>query len=201
MSHHAPKTLNDMDTAVLGEKAWPLWRGLMLAAVIGLILAAVATPFSSGGWKRLGFAYIIGFCFALAIALGCFFFVLSTTVFRAGWCVAFRRVPETIAATIPTMGALAIPILIMAFFSDAGNFIYPWSQEGILEEGKRLVEHKPEVKDFGSDQKPEDKAARHWTHTYEHWYGLDHATPYFVYKKKIGQVHWYTPLFLSLIHI
>ena len=145
-----------MDTAVLGEKAWPLWRSLMIAAVVGIILAAVATPFVDGGWKRLGFAYLIGYAFALSIALGCFFFVLVTTVFRAGWCVAFRRVPETIAASMPTMGVLAVPVLVMAFLSGADSFIYPWSQSGIHAEGKRLVEHSPEVKDFGSPQKGHD---------------------------------------------
>ncbi|MEM7626159.1 MAG: hypothetical protein AAF333_11235 [Planctomycetota bacterium] len=152
MSHHAPKTLTEMDTAVLGEKAWPLFYKLIVAALAGLIVAAIAAPFTEGGWKRLGFAYLIGYAFALAIALGCFFFVIITTLFRAGWCVAFRRVPETIAASMPTMGVLAVPVLIMAFLSGADSYIYPWSQAGIHKEGKHLVEHSPEVKDFGGGE-------------------------------------------------
>lgn len=163
MSHHAPKTLNDMDKAVLGEKAWPLFRVLMIAALIGIIVAAVATalPMTAGGWKRLGFAYLIAYAFALSITLGCFFFVIITTVFRAGWCVSFRRVPETIAACMPTMGVLAVPVLIMACLGGADSYIFPWAQDGIHAAGKELAYKDPSVANFATpdSEKHEEEPA------------------------------------------
>ncbi|MEM9883647.1 MAG: hypothetical protein AAF800_12095 [Planctomycetota bacterium] len=143
MSHHAPKHLTERDTAVLGEAVWPLRRNLWIIGGVALLLAVVAAalPVFEGGWQRLGFAYLIAFCYALAIALGCLFFVLITTLFRAGWCTAFRRLPETIAASMPTLGMLAIPILVMAFVGSPNGYVYPWSQDGIHAYGKKMAAH------------------------------------------------------------
>ncbi|MEM8737712.1 MAG: hypothetical protein AAGG38_04440 [Planctomycetota bacterium] len=159
MSHPAPNALNEMDTAVLGESVWPLRRTLLIVGGAGLLLAVLATalPLFDGGWKRLGFAYLIAYAFALAITLGSLFFVLITTLFRAGWCVAFRRVPEVLAANMPTMGGLAVPVLVMAYFGGADSFIYPWSQDGIHKAGKAIANHNENLKDFGG-QGAEDTA-------------------------------------------
>lgn len=149
-----------MDKAVLGAKAWPLRRNFWVAALAALLVAVVAAPLVDGGWKRLGFAYIIGYAFALAITLGSLFFVLITTLFRAGWCVAFRRVPETLAANMPTLGVLSIPILVMAFLSGADSYIYPWSQEGIHAEGKKIAAHNDRDADHGDGHGDDDAHGR-----------------------------------------
>jgi len=138
VSHHAPKQLTDVDKAVLGEKAWPWYRNLIIVGLIAIIVAVVAAAFLKD-WERLGFAYLIGYAFALSITLGCLFFVIITTLFRAGWCVAFRRVPETIAANMPVMGVLSIPILITVMLNNGA--LYPWAQKGIHAEGKKLAEY------------------------------------------------------------
>ncbi len=143
MSHHERKQLTDADKAVLGEKAWPLYRLLMIGALVGLIVAvlAVALPITRGGWDRFGFAYLIAYAFALSIALGCQFFVIITTIFRAGWCVAFRRVPETVAASMPTMAVLSVPLLVFAL---AGNgSLWPWTHDGIHAYGRAMIAHSP----------------------------------------------------------
>ncbi len=145
MSAHPPKQLNDMDKAVLGDKAWPLRRTLLVAGLAALLIAALAAPFSTGGWERLGFAYLIGYAFALAITLGSLFFVIATTLFRAGWCVAFRRVPETLAANMPIMGVLAIPILLIVLMNDGS--LYPWANQGIHDAGKKIANHNVYVED------------------------------------------------------
>ena len=139
MAHHAPNVLSDKDKASLGEKVWPLYTKLMIAALVGLIVMLVSAPLSGGGWDRLGFAYLIAYAFALSITLGSLAFVIITTVFRAGWCVAFRRLPETLAANMPTLGVLSIPVIIFAI---AGNgSLYPWTAEGIHEAGREMLEH------------------------------------------------------------
>lgn len=140
-----------MDTVVLGDRAWPWRRNLLIAGGVGLLLAVLASTMVEGGFRRLGFAYLIAFSFALAIALGSLFFVIITTLFRAGWCVAFRRVPETLAVNMPTVGVLAIPVLIMAFFGGADSYIYPWSQDGIFAEGKKQAEHNERDADHGGE--------------------------------------------------
>ena len=139
LAHHAPKQLTDTDKAVLGDQVWPLWTTLLIAALVGLIVAVVAAPFSGGGWDRLGFAYLTAYAFALSITLGCLFFVIVTTVFRAGWCVAFRRVPETVAASMPTFFVLAIPLLVLALVGNGS--LYPWTAEGIHETGHAMISH------------------------------------------------------------
>lgn len=141
-----------MDKAVLGsEKVWPLRRNLLLFGGIALLIAVVASAlpetFFFGGWKRFGFAYLIGYAFALSIALGCLFFVIITTLFRAGWCVAFRRVPETIAASMPIMGALAVPLLVVVIMNNGS--LYPWANKGIHDAGKKIANHNTNVEDYG----------------------------------------------------
>ncbi|MEM9914902.1 MAG: hypothetical protein AAF911_08075 [Planctomycetota bacterium] len=170
MSAHPPKELNDMDKAVLGDKAWPLRRNLLVLGIVMLLLAlassALPQTFFFGGWDRLGFAYLIGYAFALAITLGSLFFVLVTTVFRAGWCVAFRRVPENIAANMPIMGILALPILALVLQNDGS--LYPWAggkdshtNLTIYETGKKIASHNEDLikKAAGYDEaeaEPED---------------------------------------------
>ncbi|MEM1107723.1 MAG: hypothetical protein AAGH99_03440 [Planctomycetota bacterium] len=125
MSAHPPKELQEVDKAVLGEKSWTLRRNLLIAGLAGLLIALIATPFSTHTWDRFAFAYLVAFCFALAITLGSLFFVMVTTVFRAGWCVVFRRIPENLAANMPTIGILSIPILITVLLNNGS--LYPWT--------------------------------------------------------------------------
>ena len=139
MSHHAPKQLNDIDKAVLGDRVWPLWTKLMIGALVGLIVAVIVLPFSHGGWDRFGFAYLIAYAFALSITLGCLFFVIITTIFRAGWCVAFRRVPETAAANMPTLGVLALPLVVFALIGNGS--LWPWTAAGVHEVGEAMISH------------------------------------------------------------
>lgn len=167
MSAHPPKQLNDMDKAVLGsEKVWPLRRNLLLVGGIALLVAVIGAALPetafTGGWKRLGFAYLIGYAFALSITLGSLFFVLSTTLFRAGWCVAFRRVPENLAANMPTMGVLAIPIFIIVLFTNNGA-LYPWANDGIHKAGKAIANHNADanIEDFGGMGEHEDPGEAH----------------------------------------
>ena len=130
MAHHAhapTDALTEQDTAVLGRRAWPWIRNLLLTAVacIGVALL-LALLFGERGIQRFGFAYLIGYAFCFAAVLGCLFFTIITTLFRAGWCVTVRRLAEVFAATVPTMALLFLPILL--YVASWSGVLYPWAQ-------------------------------------------------------------------------
>ncbi len=128
MSTHAAKHLTDVDKIVLGEKAWPVWRALLVIGGVSLILALVYCLLipGAGGASRFMFAYLIAFAFALVITLGNLFFIIATSLFHAGWHTAFRRVPETFAANMPRLGVLFIPIVIFTLLGGKPG-LYPWA--------------------------------------------------------------------------
>ena len=126
MAHHAP-ALTAEDTAILGRRAWPWMRNLLItgAACLGLALL-LALLFGERGIQRFGFAYLIGYALSMAVVLGCLFFTVITTLFRAGWCVTVRRLAESFAATMPTMALLFVPILL--YVASWQGALYPWAQ-------------------------------------------------------------------------
>lgn len=98
----------------LGAGAERLWRvaaGVGVAAVaVSLVLAAV----TAGGFKRLAFAYLTSYAWALSLALGALFFVILQHLTRAGWSVVVRRLAEGVAATLPYWAVLVLPVLASA---------------------------------------------------------------------------------------
>ena len=141
MSHHPPQPLTDVDKAVLGAKADRPWLLLTAGGAVAIIVAFALSFLDRehGGGSRFAFAYTVGFAFALAITLGNLFFVIITTLFRAGWCAAVRRVAEVYAANIVTLIALFIPVLACTLFTDGA--LYPWTKAGIHAEGKVIANH------------------------------------------------------------
>jgi len=125
VSHHGPKQLTDTDKTPLGAKAWPAIRNLFIVGLVTIILALIYCFATGQGADRFGYAYLVGFAFALAITLGSLFFVVITTLFRAGWCTVFRRVPETLAANMPTLVILFVPIMIFVIVGNGK--LYPWA--------------------------------------------------------------------------
>lgn len=58
------------------------------------------------------FSYLTAYSVFLSMTLGALFFVIIQHLVRAGWSVAIRRIPETLAMNIPLMAILFIPILV-----------------------------------------------------------------------------------------
>ena len=138
MSHHAPRELNDADKAVLGAKVDRPWFFLTIGGLAAIVIALVISLPTEHGVARFAFAYTVGFAFAMAITLGNLFFVIITTLFRAGWCAAVRRVAECYAANILTLAVLFIPVLVSVF---TPGTLYPWTTPGIHKEGKKIAYH------------------------------------------------------------
>lgn len=113
------------DRLELGEKAWPLTRTGLIFAIAGLGACLLLGAFGGGGIRPFYFAYLTGICFWLSIAIASLFFVLMQFLTRAGWSVAVRRVAESMAATIPVIGVLSLPILV-SVATERGD-LYPWA--------------------------------------------------------------------------
>jgi len=128
---HGHTKLDEADKQPIGAKLWPVFRLLGAAALVGLILLVIGVAFEGGQWKsRFFFAYLIGYIFVVGLSVGMVALVVLTHLFRAGWVVAVRRVPETFAANFWLVGLLGVPLLLAVFDSSAP--LYPWSisQEG-----------------------------------------------------------------------
>lgn len=127
---HGHTQLDEADKQPIGAKLWPLFRMLGAAAIVGLVLLVIGVLFESmqdgGDWVgRFFFAYLIGYTFVVGLTVGSVALVILTHLFRAGWVVAVRRVPETFAANFWFVGVLGLPILVGAMMTDAP--LYPWS--------------------------------------------------------------------------
>lgn len=122
---HGHTQLYEADKQPIGAKLWPTFRLLGAAALIGLVLLIVGVLFDDRSMSRFFFAYLIGYTFVLGLTVGSVALVILTHLFRAGWVVAVRRVPETFAANFWFVGVLGLPVLVAAMMPNAP--LYPWS--------------------------------------------------------------------------
>jgi len=104
-----------------GGVTFPLAAGL--CAIVG-IAVSLAMGYQNG-WAVFFRSYIINFAFITSLALGALFFVLVQHATGAGWSVAVRRMAEVIAASLPWLGLLGLPILIPVVTGMAD--VYPWA--------------------------------------------------------------------------
>lgn len=153
---HGYTQLDEADTQPIGAKLWPMFRLLSAAALVGAVLLVAGVMFSAESMRRFFFAYLIGYSFVLGLSVGSVALVILTHLFRAGWVVAVRRVPETFAANFWIVGLLGLPILVAAMMPTAP--LYSWS--GSLEFAEERL-HKAEA----------------FIHDYEHGghHGEEHA--------------------------
>ena len=125
MAAHAKQPGPAGEKLRLGERARPAFMAAAIVAAVGLALSLVLGYGKDGGLRRFYFAYLFGYAFFLSIALGALFFVLMQHLTRAGWSVTVRRIGEAIAATIPVLGILSVPLLA-AIAAQKGT-PYPWA--------------------------------------------------------------------------
>ena len=120
MAHDHVPALTDTKTTLegLGPKVF------MTSAVVGVlgIVAAVLLGVAQGdGLKHFGFTYLVNFAFFLSISLGALIFLGIQYVTKSSWSVVIRRLAEVMAAVMPLLAVLAIPVLILA------GQIYGWA--------------------------------------------------------------------------
>lgn len=157
---HGHHQLDEADKQPIGAQLWPTFRLLGIGAAIGLVMLVVGVLFQGENWQgRFFYAYLIGYCFILALTIGSVALVILTHLFRAGWVVAVRRVPETFAANFWIVAILSIPILVGAMIPTAP--LYPWSAS-LAEADKRLHAAEKFIHD------------RHHSHEHHGDHGDDH---------------------------
>jgi len=102
-----------------------------IARIVGGIsyaTAAVLGYMAKDQFTRFSFAYLISFAFILSLSLGGLFFVLVQHVTKAGWSVGVRRIAECLAASMPIVGVLALPIILPMALNRSP--LYPHTPDG-----------------------------------------------------------------------
>ncbi len=105
----------------LGETGGRLVRGAALVGAAGLAASAVLGVTAGDGGRGVFFSYLLSFAFFLSLSLGALFFVILQHLTKAGWSVVVRRLAEGVAATLPWMGLLFLPVLL------GMHQLYHWS--------------------------------------------------------------------------
>jgi hypothetical protein len=90
---------------VLGK----LRNGALGLGIVGIVLAILGYVASPEYFFR---AYLVGWLFWLAIALGSLALIMIQHLTAGGWGLAVRRVLEASAWTLPILGILGIPVLL-----------------------------------------------------------------------------------------
>lgn len=106
-----------------------------IAGVVGLVITGVSMVMAP---RRTLFAYLTAYEWAMSLVLGALIFVLVANVMKARWHTVIRRVPESIAATVPLLALLFIPIAIGV------NQLYLWAAPppDLDTHMQHLLEHK-----------------------------------------------------------
>jgi hypothetical protein len=95
---------------------WALRLGLLgMCAFAALALSLRADP------ARAYHSYLTAYAFALSAAIGCLAFVMIAHAANTTWPVAVRRLAEALAATLPCLALLFIPVLLGV------RWLYPWA--------------------------------------------------------------------------
>jgi hypothetical protein len=127
-----PRPADDLPPAAPADAALRLgaWARTGTAGFGLLGLASLAAA-AGLGWLRgdqfayLLHSYLVSFVFFLSLSLGALFFVLVQHATRAGWSVTCRRLAELLAANVPLLAVLFLPILL-SVFARCGS-LYPWA--------------------------------------------------------------------------
>jgi len=125
LAHHVP-SLNDTKITLggFGQKVFSI------SAIIGLVglAATVGLGAAEGdGFRHFGYSYLINFAFFLSISLGALVFLPIMFLTKSSWSIVVRRMIEVVAAVLPLMAVMAIPVILLA------SQIYGWATPGELE--------------------------------------------------------------------
>lgn len=118
--HHVP-SLSDTKTTLdgLGGRVFAVSAAV---GVLGLAATLVLGLAEGDGLRRFGYSYLVNYAFFLAISLGALFFVPIQYVTKASWSIVVRRLAEVMAAALPVMAVLAVPVILLA------SQVYGWAE-------------------------------------------------------------------------
>lgn len=104
----------------------------LAVGLLGGGLTLIEVLRDSHAQKQVLFSYLIAYLFGLTLCLGSLFFVLIQHVVGAVWSVSVRRIAETVAALLPLMAILFIPIALGA------HHLFPWAADPNTLTGRAL---------------------------------------------------------------
>ncbi len=82
------------------------------AGIVGL-LGALALGFAAGDhFRHFSFSWLVSFAYFLSISLGALVFLPIQFLTRASWSVVIRRLAENMAAVLPFMALMILPVLL-----------------------------------------------------------------------------------------
>ena len=103
----------------LGRLRWAVGlAGLAAGGRAGLAARRCAGPISPH-------SYLLNYCFFLSISLGALFSVAVDHATRAGWNVNLRRLAEIMAANMPCLILLFLPIIVPVLLGS--HSLYAWN--------------------------------------------------------------------------
>ncbi len=128
MSHSSFPRLEDTVTTLggLGSRVFAVSAAI---GVIGLGATFALGAAAGDGMRHFGYSYLISYAFILSISLGALTFMPIMYVTRASWNVVVRRLAEVMAAVMPLLAVLAIPVLVFA------SRIYGWADPEVAAMG------------------------------------------------------------------
>jgi hypothetical protein len=124
MSHAHFNDSAKLDPALAGKLAN---TGFIFGG-IGLV-ASLAGAFTQGdeGQKQFYYSWLAAYMAVVTLTAGALFFVVLHHLVRASWSTALRRTAENIAANMPLMAVLFLPIVF------GMHDIYHWSHADAVE--------------------------------------------------------------------
>jgi len=133
LAHHHVPSLEDTKTTLdgLGSKVFAVSA---LIGVVGLAATVGLGVAEGDGLRHFSYSYLTNFAFFLAVSLGALFFVPIQYVTKASWSIVVRRMAEVMAAALPFMAVLAIPVILLA------ARVYGWAMPEAADDA--LLDHK-----------------------------------------------------------
>ncbi len=132
VSHSLPTQLATGQAVASTSSAPRLDRGLLVVGVIGLAIAAL-------GWlldrEAAAGAWLVAANYGLGLGIGALAFLAISRVMGAGWHVAFRRIPEAMAGSLPLAAILMFLAILLALP------VYEWNHSDVVAKDS-LLQHK-----------------------------------------------------------
>lgn len=208
MAGHSHLRLPAEEPGDFGPRTLRFAAAAKVAGIAGLLLALVLGFLSRDYFRTFYFAYLAAFGFFLSIAMGALFFVLIQHVSRAGWSVNVRRVAENVAALLPILGILSLPIFVSVLIQKGD--LYRWALPSDVVEHEEHLQGKHDAQHVKAEATESEELASmagnqqiapvrdwHGTEEFEHEPDAGHGNRR-LDEKTLGKRAWLNPYFFCL---